>query len=215
MSFVSAFITKDFASIMSDGQITGENKKAVQEDYKKIIKVNNFLIGFTGNSTGPVDLIKKAVGETDSSTEMPFLSKEILLLLIKELLNKYRKIRHAKIHVVVIGFNEGEPSFNTISLDNSEIYEQKDELEDNGYRLITLYPSDYRLENKSEGNKFIEKIEALNGENITLYTIKKIQNDINNFVADNSNTANKHIFSEYVKNGRLRSELKKMRNLNI
>ena len=60
MSFVSAFITKDFASIMSDGQITGENKKAVQEDYKKIIKVNNFLIGFTGNSTGPVDLIKKS-----------------------------------------------------------------------------------------------------------------------------------------------------------
>lgn len=200
MSFVSAFITKDFASIMSDGQVTGENKKTVQEDYKKIIKVNNFLIGFTGNSTGPVDLIKKAIGVTTSSTEMPILSNEIFLLLIKELLNKYRKIRHAKIHVVIIGFNEGKPSINTISLDNSEIYEQKDELEDNGYRLITLCPSDYRLENKSEGNKFIEQIEALNGANITLNTIKKIQNDINDFVADNSDTVNKHIFSEYVKN---------------
>lgn len=59
----SSVITKDFASIMTDGQVTASNKKSVQEDFKKIIKINNFLIGFTGNFTAPVELLKATVKE--------------------------------------------------------------------------------------------------------------------------------------------------------
>lgn len=55
----SSVITKDFASIIPDGQVTASNKKSVQGDFKKIIKINNFLIGFTA----PVELLKATVKE--------------------------------------------------------------------------------------------------------------------------------------------------------
>ncbi|MBP1046765.1 hypothetical protein I6N96_10855 [Enterococcus sp. BWM-S5] len=205
MSFVSAFISKDFASIMSDGQVTGNNKRAVQEDYKKIIKVNNFLVGFTGNGTAPIELIKAAIKETGVVIGLGILNKELLLTLIEKCLDKYRQHAMARINIVLVGFNKGTPFINTFSLDNSEIFQEKFELAESKYRLITLCPFDYKLENGSEGFIFMEKVDVLDEKEMNLDKIIKFQHEMNDFVADNSDTVNKHVFSEYVKNDRSES----------
>lgn len=200
MSFVSVFITKEFASVMSDGQVTGDNKESIQDDYKKIIKVNNFLIGFTGNGTAPIELIKTAIKETSEIMGQAVLNKDFLLMLIRECLNKYEEHTDVKTNVVLVGFNEGIPVASTITLEHSEIHEEKVELRGNIYRLITLCPFDYRLEDGSEGVEFMEKVNALGENKLTLDRVIEIQREVNDFVADNSDTVNKVVFSEFVIN---------------
>lgn len=200
MSFVSAFITKDFASIMSDGQVTGDNKESIQEDYKKIIKVNNSLIGFTGNGTAPIEFMKAAIKEVSTIMGLEVLTKEILQLLIRECLNKYKENSIAKTNIVLIGFNEGAPFINTINLNNSEIYEEKIESKECINRLVTLCPFDYKLEDGSEGVKFMEKVNTIDENELNLDRIIEIQREVNDFVADNSETVNKVVFSEFVIN---------------
>lgn len=200
MSFVSTFITKDFASIMSDGQVTASNKKSVQEDFKKIIKINNFLIGFTGNSTAPVELIKTTVKVAINNFGETFLSKELLLALVKECLTKYREHQIAKINIVLVGFSDGKPFIVTIQLDNKIIYEDNIEVKKDEYQLVTLCPFDYRLENGSERNNFLDQVKELDGKEITLDKITKMQSEMNDFVSDNSDTVNKRVFLEYIKN---------------
>lgn len=201
MSFVSVFITKDFASIMSDGQITDDNKESVQEDYKKIIKVQDFLIGFTGNSIGPVELIKAAIDETVKTIiGNAIFHKVVLLKLIKLYLNKYCQTPALKLNIVLAGFDRGEAFINTITIENSEVNESNILLENNSYQLLTLVPFDYKLENGSEGIEFMDKVNLLSKDEITLDKIIEIQKEVNDYVSDNSDTVNKHTFSEFVLN---------------
>lgn len=71
---------------------------------------------------------------------------------------------------------------------------------ENLYRLITLCPFDYKLEDGSEGVKFMEKVNSLDENKLTLDRIAEIQHEVNNFVADNSDTVNKVVFSGFVIN---------------
>ncbi|EMW5420779.1 hypothetical protein AAFB16_002846 [Enterococcus faecalis] len=203
MSFVSAFITKDFASIMSDGQVTGDNRESIQEDYKKIIKVNNFLIGFTGNGVAPVELIKAGIKATSEAIGKEALNIDLLIMLIKECLSKYVEHINAEINIVLIGFNKKTPVIATFTLKQSKIHEERIEFRENLYRLITLCPFDYRLEDGSEGIRFIEKLNGIEESEINLAKITEMQREMNDFVADNSITVNKYVFSEYLRNDRL------------
>lgn len=199
MSFVSAFITSDFASITSDGKVTGANKETVQEDYKKIIKVNSFLIGFTGNSTAPVELIKAAIKETSNVMGQEKLNHALILNIIIKCLDKYTNNAAIKTNIILVGFDNGTPVINTINLNQLEVTEESFEFQER-FRLITLCPFDYRLENGSEVAKFIEMVRLLDRSEINLTKIIEIQREINNFVADNSDTVNKCTFTEYLKN---------------
>ncbi|EOC6354664.1 hypothetical protein ACI6EM_003067, partial [Enterococcus faecalis] len=62
---------------------------------------------------------------------------------------------------------------------------------------------DYRLEDGSEGIRFIEKLNGIEESEINLAKITEMQREMNDFVADNSITVNKYVFSEYLRNDNL------------
>lgn len=205
MSFVSAFINNDFASIMSDGRVISDNKKVgghasvVEEDFKKVIKINNFLIGFTGNAVN-VEFIIAAVKETINVYGEAFMGKELLLSVIKLSISKYKEHSDANVNVVLIGFSDEKPCAYTIKLLNKVIHDCKVDLFGKSYQLITLCPFDYRLADGSEGVDFIKKIQDVGETPIKIDEVIEMQSEMNRFVSDNSDSVNKIVFCESVIN---------------
>ncbi len=49
MSFVSILATENFLTIMSEGRMMSHDKKVTREDYSKIRRIGNYVLGFGGN----------------------------------------------------------------------------------------------------------------------------------------------------------------------
>lgn len=199
MSYVSAFMNNNFATLMSDGQVTDEFGEIVDTKFKKIIKLNGFILGFTGNASA-YKLVKRALEECEKILFIDFkLMLEICCLTFKKINEDYPEVKNS---IVMMGYENRKPNMYIIESDENGVSSTDKSPELSKYSLITITPDDYKLEDRSDGKKLNDMIlENINNNNEdAVAAILESQKIVNDYVSDNSKTVNKVVFSEVIKN---------------
>lgn len=187
MSFLNLVLTKNFISIVSDGQIT-ENNRAIKNHFKKFyVSPNGFLVGITGFHKITEEVIVQFYYQAELN---PQEAQEFLTSALKRYKDKRigfnKKVAY---NAVFACFNDGQPQARTYHIENG-LLTTKDY---HGASLISFPPDDIDF----DPNKFIRT--HLNNGLSLLPKIQLLQRNTLYRVADSSKTVNKTVFQDIIK----------------
>mgnify|MGYP006981392898 CR=1 FL=1 len=180
MSFLNLALTKDFISVLSDGQIT-ENDQAIRTHFKKFyVSPNGFLVGITGFHKISEEILVQLHYQPQL---MPLEAQEFLLsALLRYKDKRYGLTKKVAYNAVIAFFSNGQPQARTYHIEegilSSLISFPPDDIDFDPNKLISTYLKD--------GQSLLPKIQLL--QRNALYRI-----------AESSKTVNKTVFQEVIK----------------
>ncbi|MEY8537472.1 hypothetical protein AALM99_03285 [Lactococcus muris] len=187
MSFLNLALTKDFISILSDGQIT-ENGQAIRTHFKKFyVSPNGFLVGITGFHKITEEILVQIHYQPHLT---PLEAQEFLLSALLRYKDKRSALtKKVAYNAVIAFFNNGLPQAKTYHIEDGSLT-TKDYL---GSSLISFPPDDIDF----DPNKLIST--CLKDGQYPLPKIQLLQRNALYRVAESSQTVNKTIFQEIIK----------------
>lgn len=186
MSFVSIIARENFITVMSDGQVTGENGKTLQKDYKKFKKISRQqIIAFAG-AKSICEQIVEQVPYTKGVYNLSDIAQQIWSVIKEERFNAFNLFFGIagvdvddKVSLFLVNNKTGLSS--TRPNANSDV------------SYITLNPSE--IVNVSERISIILSETGFNTPTKCL----KAQKKLNDFIADNDPQVNKYTFDLTIK----------------
>ena len=201
MSYISAFINREFGTMMSDGQIDGLNGELVESDSPKIINYNDFLIGITGNQT-IFESLNYLLSSTDEDSEellrgqpdIDFILNAVDVCFKQSIENTY----DTDIKALIIGFLNTEPIMYLIqySLDSTSI--EKKVPKEKEYEAAVISSVDMSLNNILFNQKIVAELKA-NPKN-TIPKILESQKYLNHVITKTTDIVNEVVYSDLIKN---------------
>lgn len=187
MSFLNLALTKNFISILSDGQIT-ENGRAVRTHFKKFyVSPNGFLVGITGFHKISEEILVQLHYQPHLK---PLEAQEFLLsALLRYKDKRFSLTKKVAYNAVIAFFSDGQPQARTYHIEEGRLTTQ-DYL---GSSLISFPPDDIDF----DPNKLISTY--LKEGQFLLPKIQLLQRNALYRVAESSQTVNKIIFQEIIK----------------
>ncbi|MFK4952524.1 hypothetical protein VNN37_07875 [Lactococcus garvieae] len=187
MSFLNLALTKDFISVLSDGQIT-ENEQAIRTHFKKFyVSPNGFLVGITGFHKISEEILVQLHYQPQL---MPLEAQEFLLsALLRYKDKRYGLTKKVAYNAVIAFFNNGQPQARTYHMEEGKL-STMDYL---GSSLISFPPDDIDF----DPNKLISTY--LKDGHSLLPKIQLLQRNALYRIAESSKTVNKTVFQEVIK----------------
>ncbi len=187
MSFLNLALTKDFISVLSDGQIT-ENGQAIRTYFKKFyVSPNGYLVGITGFHKITEEILVQIHYQPhlDPVEAQEFLFNALLRYKDK----RYGLTKKVAYNAVIAFFSNDQPQARTYHIEDGKLSTQ-DYL---GSSLISFPPDDIDF----DPNKLISTY-LKDGQSL-LPKIQLLQRNALYRVAENSQTVNKTVFQELIK----------------
>ncbi|MDG6111054.1 hypothetical protein NF715_05980 [Lactococcus formosensis] len=187
MSFLNLALTKDFISVLSDGQIT-ENEQAIRTYFKKFyVSPNGFLVGVTGFHKITEEILVQFHYQPHLT---PLEAQGFLLSALLRYKDKRSTLtKKVAYNAVIAFFDNGQPQARTYHIEDGML-STKDYT---GSSLISFPPDDIDF----DPNKLIST-HLKNGQSL-LPTIQLLQRNVLYRIAENSKTVNKTVFQEVIK----------------
>ncbi|MCT0440653.1 hypothetical protein [Lactococcus lactis] len=188
MSFINFIVTDKYISAVSDGQLTNSiTNEIVAEDYKKIRKYDNCIIGVTGDT-----YVTQAIFDGFTNYENITLNNAY-----KSLVNMAEEYKNYKdpldklisATIMIAGFQNNEGKIFSIQIENSSIIYSSSTSNTYG----TSYPPDFIKHTK---DIVYDRLKFNSKERIYLKVAKQAQIDSLLEVSQSSKTVNDTIFHE-------------------
>jgi hypothetical protein len=193
MSYVNMAVNEDFISIISDGQVTKDDKvNVIKDDFKKIFKSQNFVVGITGNYDTAVELF--------SELERSFYNFNAAVGIVVAIMNKYHGKRDEygvviKNHICIAGYPKGKLKAIVFHDTPGETYFKSVQ----SPLDVSLDPEDIDFD---PGQFFKKNVILKENGAFILENIQNAQKLTLLKVAAQSKTVNNHIFQEVLYNGK-------------
>lgn len=189
MSFISVVTTKEFTSIMADGRIRDMYGNIVEEQFLKLRKFSDCIVGIVGNP-GFLELL-------ESNLELHGLAKTSsnVITIVEALMNtnvEQDDGQKAFANIIVTGLNEEKSLFcsayTNVPNKNYDNLSYKLNKNDHNIRYFTMPPEDCSI-------NVDFTIQNLFGQNFSKSGIKDIQSKLNDIVAKKTPSVNTNKYS--------------------
>lgn len=189
MSFVSVFAKEDFITVVSDGLVVNLNTgEEVERNYKKFRKISeNQFVAFGGNK-GVAEMITEEIGFADHELNLLDISSNLRERLIRELAPE-----QANISLAIGGIQNEKIIF--YSFNNNPTQEMLTHVpKGDGIEYVFLHGEQAQLGLTRQAQLLAERY----GHRSPTKT-KKIQKELNDFVAKKDKTVNRVTFDLTIK----------------